>query len=1638
MSELKPTNAYLGMNLGAVISQVKPGQVTYALNAVVSAADGNSITYQNEPANTLCFNLPTGYTVIGRLPIIEKNLTVYWLVNETTGDSEIGVATNCVYTPKINSKCLNFSMDDPILKAVHRVTSCSTEVYWPSKRNPRRYIDLDNLPYTEVIQGTGENPCDVVRTPEVDCNKLSVQPNFSIPLIDYKAVESEGTLLAGTYQFAFQYSNSLGEGYTSYYSITNPIPIYDPFRVTGDFNYPVGKSIVAEITSIDTTGIFDYFNIAVIKTVNNISSVDIVGTFQIQSSIHKVVYTGQSKSGIQVSIDDIFEKFPTYDTAGDVTSLQDILVWADMTTTERISYQSIASQITPEWVSWKLPKSKKQYADEINAADLRGYMRDEVYALDIVFLLKNGHQTDRFSLIGRSPTAQDLQLVDNHDSNFEQEICDDPEPKPYWKVYNTASVSGIDPAFDPNDECYQGPYQYGKFAYWESTDTYPCNSEVWGTLQGQPIRHFKFPDSAVSPHHDNEGNIYPLGIRVNVRQIYDLIRASSLTQEQKEAIEGFKIVRGNRANNKSVIAKGLLFNVGEYTKKGSTYFYPNYPFNDLREDPFISADSNDRASTDIYISLEEQQNSAGSETTLYDSLIPAESWKEVGDIITATYNGRFAGGNSKKTLRVYFDNGQIYNSGLLNVDGTNTFILSLQLRRSPDGRIDMINKLQIFGAAPTTTTTSNSLNNVNFLAVHHIKLTAESVDFGNPSTAASGDITGTSAEVTYKAAPGSASGSNLLNGFDSEGSRQRFTFHSPDTAFYQPFPGNILKLETVEYGSTNSHFVEVKKHAKYAFPSLQSYIVSLGVGVAVGFASGTYGLSTNPFSGTAAFTAFNIMQDIIFRLLPKRSMSYQFNSVGNYTTTKPIVNNTGNKIRRLDIATYLPSGMQGVGDTHIINNYQRESSIYLRTTHTLPDPHSIVGVPEDNSRFTLGDVSCQDQMYTRSISAYYSSIKNIAPDQYGQIYSYQAVDTGFQYKIDITKEFTGSATADVFGGDTFINKFAFKRKLPFFLDNRVNFPDGADVFYDELGNIGYPKYWFSTDVRRGDGGNFNIGSLFGVKVNNFDCSNNAFFYDAGKIYLFAYGIVNFFVESQVNVDLRQAYNITEGDFYPRVGTDIPDDWLQESFVPIAFDNTYTYNKTFSKQNSENVFTTLPVDFIPGQLCKESLPNRAIYSERQQDVINYKRNNWLIYRPVSYFDFPLNFGKLISVDGIETRQLLARFEDKTLLYNALLTAQSSIADVYLGQQIFNSNVPPVDFAETDTGYAGTQNKMLIKTEYGHVTVDAKRGQILLFGGRNPIDLGGEEMTLYFTRNLSFKILESFPDYPIDNNFKGVGIHGVYDTYYDRIIITKLDYKLINPNVIYNAQNGKFTLDGIEVQLSDSRYFCNTSFTVSYNLLTRSWISFHTYLPVFYVPDIKKFYSSMGDSVWVHNTVLDTYNTFYGTVKPYILEYPLAFKFQDEILQCIKDFTKVNKVTDIQTFVQTDNVFFNKVMVYNDQQHSGVRNLLPKPKNNMASYLQYPRINSDSVDILFVKSNNFYNYNGFWDVVKDQEQPIWGPACESLSIDKVLNLNNLQYSGRSFKKYPITAKDSRVRHILDNRGDVRLTSQFVIEEVQTSYK
>jgi hypothetical protein len=208
---------------------------------------------------------------------------------------------------------------------------------------------------------------------------------------------------------------------------------------------------------------------------------------------------------------------------------------------------------------------------------------------------------------------------------------------------------------------------------------------------------------------------------------------------------------------------------------------------------------------------------------------------------------------------------------------------------------------------------------------------------------------------------------------------------------------------------------------------------------------------------------------------------------------------------------------------------------------------------------------------------------------------------------------------------------------------------------------------------------------------------------------------------------------------------------------------------------------------------------------------------------------------------------------------------------------------------------------------------------------------------------------------------------------------------------------------------------------------------------------KFTTDSVSCVWTHLKNPLIYNTFYGNTEPYVIEYPFSYKYKDEILRNIKDYTKAYKyvstgnsvIADYSKFELNDS-WFNKAILYNGQQCSGVLKLVPKPKNNLSSYMSYPILGTEEKSIMYTKSDNFYQYNTFWSITKDSQELQFIKNCESLSIDKTINQDNMDYSKRSHKKDTLRAKELKVRHILDNRNDVKLVSQFIIAPAQNSEK
>jgi hypothetical protein len=1655
--ENKVNQNVAGLNLDTVNWQIKDGLVTYALNANIQGHDGESFTYTNEPSNQSCYNFSVnkpGFKIVGRLPIIEQNKLVVWLAHPD-GRSEIGVVSKldqdcqsinivsekdcdcpngkeivtevltiypagndldscCQYTPVVTDNCdkcnqapfdkknccLNLSIEYPV-EAVYRLDECETQIFYISKNNPPRKFTLED-PLGSDGCGNEIDCLDKV------CSSLDIFPSYCHPEIHPIAVESGGRLKAGSYSFTIGYSDKDGGEITDYHDLSNPIAIFER-KITEQTEYETSQSIRVRIQHDSPQ--FYYFNLIVAENINETTTYHLVGTYRVSTNgVNEVVYTGDYKStfsGIAPLI-----RTPHYDTAGIIEKQNDILMLADLEETPYYNFQPIANEIKLKWETVEMPSDGKfDYSNPEIAYFFRTYQRDEVYPFGIKFKLKNGKYTDVFHIPGRSADINGLDdttaIFDTNKDVFlvDDDCIVDANNLPKWKVYNTAGNVTDVPQFptveynyiEKQFNCKVFNHKQGEFSYWESTEKYPCDPDIWGDLADTPIRHHKFPDSFVSHIHDGldetrtfeqESKLYPIGVRMDQGVLNNILNEIDLVtgdykytvydpiQDRdvplRELICGFELVRGNRVNNKSIIAKGLVYDVARYEEEDEEgniikdYYYSNYPYNDLGADPFLANKS---------------------------------SWYDNGDRGVST-------GTS-------FEQNPFNYQGSPRLQNRFTFY-------SPDTTFQL----------PKIGT----------------ELKLETIEYGQ-----------------------------VLGHF-------------------------VPVEEHPEY----KFLTVAAKAIVFTLGALAAYNLqgSIEVGVT---AAGTSSNIRTDIANQVAQT--QLLYDIFEKLVPFTNFAYQYNSVAAYNNYSPIQNG-GNKRRFLDIGKYIDSKISSVEDNSPVHNRLRESSVYLKTSDTFIQQNgALVNDNYDNSRYTIGSLSEEFRknpslIQRRQTRAYYTSVKRNFVNQYGQIENIRYVSTG--YVIDLEEGLVNNEVVlkpkyyPAFGGDTFINKFALKRKHSFFTRNLANLPAKAnDIPFDYwlFPNLAYPTYYIGTssdEVGWGDffaiaagvtgaiiaitaaGSTSNpatfippfptyvaqgllvvsiqtiLASFYNIKdpkVNLDNKNSSDSLYKKGHFYTASYGIPVFFVESDVNVDFRHGRNDREENFYPNVSDEIPDEWLQEVNVPIKFDNFYSYNATYS---SQNISPNLPYTVDdPYSSCVVVHPNRVIYSENASTTA-YFTDGWQTFKRGNVFDFPKEGGRLINLTAGENELVYARFENTTKVYGARVQIEST-APVQLevgDASMFNQK--PQDISRSDLGYVGSQHKAQVRTEFGTFFVDAKRGHIYQLSKQGFGEIKSETNFNWFKQNLPFRILKDFPNIDIDNPAKGIGISMGWDERFERVFITKLDYKLTGKtNVTYNEDTKKFVITGTDTEalFSNTDIWENCSWTVAYSPKLKNFISFYSFTPNYYVPLLGHFQTIIntdaGSSTWNHNLNPLTYQTYYGKLYPYILEYNVntfpktSTTNSISLIQDIQEYQSDYEYYSIATANNKNLANFTKAIIYNKEQSSGVINLVPEEFGNTRQKILFPRTTLNGIETLISRRDNIYSFNGFWSITNQSSgHSVWSTKWDDRKlqhpIDKVPNTRTVVPSSIAYQKQRIKSDFCKVRLIQDKYSRYRFINHLQITQ------
>ena len=239
--------------------------------------------------------------------------------------------------------------------------------------------------------------------------------------------------------------------------------------------------------------------------------------------------------------------------------------------------------------------------------------------------------------------------------------------------------------------------------------------------------------------------------------------------------------------------------------------------------------------------------------------------------------------------------------------------------------------------------------------------------------------------------------------------------------------------------------------------------------------------------------------------------------------------------------------------------------------------------------------------------------------------------------------------------------------------------------------------------------------------------------------------------------------------------------------------------------------------------------------------------------------------------------------------------------------------------------------------------------------------------------------------------------------------------------------------------------DNSWTLSFDLESKKWISWHSYLPNMYIYTADKFYSWVygNNGIWRHNKI-DNYQTFYGKLYPFIVDYismsnPLITKIFDAIA-VICNAEKYNVGTE--EFVDIDDVFFNKIVAYNSRQCTGELDIKVKDKDLDEYYLINQVDNKDSNEIIANKKERTWYLNNLRDVRINYQEPIFKSDAlskqDSYFIDKVLNMDSMSFNKSWEELESLRDKYLAVRFIFDKFADIKLSLNFSSENEKISVR
>ena len=415
------------------------------------------------------FQVADGYTVIGAIEITDDRIVLFsvnkFVVMDPTigtgekhedyGRSEIGVYQEGDYKTVLNLKLeyedtvipnidtdLKFDPEHPIHGTYKINAKKDLIIYFTDNHNPPRSLNVSRQMRNSHGDGgmKWEKIYDV--NPKTSFNKNYVDRinlfhhSGPVPDITFKSINSGGGLTTAVYQLALAYVD-VDLAATNYLTIDNPVSIVDDLenvlpieRYDGAApGSQTGKSITWEVRNLNTD--YEYVRPAVIQSVGGKQFAYQLNDLEIRGREMEITFTG-AEGYQQKAVEDVVVDNVQYDKVKTLEQLDGVLYAGNLEGTLDVGFQKYCGDIvlkprTRTLVNFEpvdvsldnisegylntLPPNHSRsgsYRSVNNSYQYRGYLRNEVYAFYIAFILNDGRMSYAYHIPGRKASSNEL------------------------------------------------------------------------------------------------------------------------------------------------------------------------------------------------------------------------------------------------------------------------------------------------------------------------------------------------------------------------------------------------------------------------------------------------------------------------------------------------------------------------------------------------------------------------------------------------------------------------------------------------------------------------------------------------------------------------------------------------------------------------------------------------------------------------------------------------------------------------------------------------------------------------------------------------------------------------------------------------------------------------------------------------------------------------------------------------------------------------------------------------------------------------------------------------------------------------------------------------------------------------------